>query len=163
MAYTIKTDGAYISDKAVIVGNVTIGKGSSVFYFSTIRGDNNPITIGEMTNIQEGCILHSDVNHFTTVGNNVTIGHGAVLHGCTISDNVLVGMRSVILDGATVGEFSMIGAGSLVTGNTHIPSGVLALGSPARVIRELRPDEIEHIKNASINYSNEGKALFGDR
>ena len=126
-------EGARIAKQSVILGNVTIGRDSCVLYYAVLRGDDAPIVIGEETNIQENCTIHVSHNMPVHIGNNVTVGHNAVLHGCTIGDRTLIGMGSVILDGARIGNDCIIGAGSLVTKNMVIPDGSLVMGSPARI------------------------------
>lgn len=142
----------FIAESADIIGNVTIGRNSSIWYQGVLRGDDQPITIGENTNIQDGSVVHTGWEIPTVVGNNVTVGHKALIHGCTIGDNTLIGMGSIILDGAEVGEFTIIGAGSLVPPGKKIPSGVLALGSPAKVIRELTQEEKDSIIESAVDY-----------
>jgi gamma-carbonic anhydrase len=145
----------FIAPGAYIIGNVTIGENSSVWFNAVIRGDVHYIEIGAGVNIQDLCMLH--VTHDTyplTVGNEVTVGHGAVLHGCTVSDNVLVGMRATVLDGATIGSYSLIAAGSLVREGFVVPEGVLVAGVPARIIRELREEERRGLLQSAKNYIN---------
>ena len=122
---------AYIAPNATVVGDVHIGAGSSVFFGSVLRGDREPITIGEDTNIQDNCVLHQEYGCPTTVGSRVTVGHGAILHGCTIGDETLIGMGAILLNGAVIGRHCIVGAGALVTQNTVIPDGSLVYGSPA--------------------------------
>lgn len=122
-------EGARIARQSVIVGDVTIGRDSCVLYYAVIRGDDAPVVIGEETNIQENCTIHVSHNMPTHIGNNVTIGHNAVVHGCTIGDRTLIGMGAVLLDGAKIGSDCIIGAGSLVTKNTVIPDGSLVMGN----------------------------------
>lgn len=129
---------------ARVSGAVTMGKGCSVWYNAVIRGDEDPIFIGEDTNIQDNAVLHTSHGTPLIVGSGVTVGHSAILHSCTVGDNTLIGMGAIVLDGAVVGRDCIVGAGALVTGGTVIPDGHMALGSPARVTRPLRPDEIEH-------------------
>ena len=123
-----------------------------VLYYAVIRGDDAPIVIGEETNIQENCTIHVSHNMPVHIGNNVTVGHNAVLHGCTIGDRTLIGMGSVILDGARIGNDCIIGAGSLVTKNTVIPDGSLVMGSPARIKRNLTWEEKLGIVENSKEY-----------
>lgn len=130
-------EGARIAKQSVILGNVTIGRDSCVLYYAVIRGDDAPVVIGEETNIQENCTIHVSHNMPVHIGNNVTVGHNAVIHGCTIGDRTLIGMGAVILDGAKIGNECIIGAGSLVTKNTVIPDGSLVMGSPARIKQTL--------------------------
>jgi carbonic anhydrase/acetyltransferase-like protein (isoleucine patch superfamily) len=141
MAYVRKTTDrdVLIAEGAAVVGDVTLGKGVSVWYNATIRGDQGPITVGEDTNIQECAVIHQT----SAIGKGCTIGHGAIVHGCTIGDNTLVGMGAIVLTGAVVGRDCLIGAGAMVTGKMVIPDGSLVLGSPAKVVRSLTPAEIQ--------------------
>ena len=123
----------WVAENAVLTGDITIGEGSSVWYGSVLRGDEAPITIGKNTNIQDGAILHEAAKYPLVIGDGVTVGHRAVLHGCEIGDNVVVGMGSIVMNGAKIGKNSIVGAGSLVTQNKEFPEGVLILGYPARV------------------------------
>ena len=132
---------AFIAESADIVGQVTIEK-----------NDDNYITVGENTNIQDGSIFHISEKFPTIIGKNVTVGHKSIIHGCEIGDNTLIGMGSIVLDGAKVGEFTLLGAGSLVPPGKEIPSGVLAMGSPAKVIRELSDEEKENLTNSALKY-----------
>ncbi|MDD3626835.1 MAG: gamma carbonic anhydrase family protein [bacterium] len=144
---------AFIFDGAIIVGDVVIGEKTSVWFNSVIRGDVNYIRIGKFSNIQELSALHVDTGKYPLIiGDYVTIGHNAVLHGCTIKDNALIGMGAIILNGAEIGELSVVGAGALVTENSKIPPGTLAVGIPAKVKRELTPDEKEMIKKSAMHY-----------
>ena len=137
---------AKIAKQSVIIGDVTIGRDSCVLYYSIIRGDDAPIVIGEETNIQENCTIHVSRGLPVHIGNNVTIGHNAVIHSCTIGDRTLIGMGAIILDGAK------IGAGSLVTKNTIIPDGSLVMGSPAKIRRNLTWEEKIGIVENSKEY-----------
>lgn len=129
---------------AIAEGDVRIGKGSSVWYNAVIRGDEDSITIGEGTNVQDCCVIHTDTGHPVVIGNGVTIGHGAVVHGCEIGDNSLIGMGAIILNGAKVGKNCIIAAGALLTQGAVVPDGMLAMGSPAKIRRELTEEEIRH-------------------
>ena len=142
----------YISESVDIIGEVVIEKNANIWFGTTIRGDMSKIHIGENTNIQENSVVHVDFDCETNIGKNVTIGHRAIIHGCTIDDNVLVGMGSIILNGAEIGSNTIIGAGSLITSNKKIPSGVLCMGSPAKVIRKLNEEEIASIKESAEDY-----------
>ena len=133
----------YIAESAVIKGNVKIGDDTSVWHTAVIRGDLAPIEIGKSSNVQEMCVLHVDTDFGVKIGDGVTIGHGAIIHGCTIGDNTLIGMGAIILNGAKIGNNYIIGAGALVTGGTQISDGCMALGSPAKVKRELTDGEIK--------------------
>lgn len=141
-----------ILEGAVVCGDVTIGKGSSVWFNAVIRGDENQIRIGEDTNIQDCAVLHVSEKTSLTIGNGVTVGHGAILHGCTVGDHSLIGMGAIVLDGARVGSNCIIGAGSLVTGKTEIPDGWMAFGNPAKPVRRLKAEEIEENRRASAGY-----------
>lgn len=143
----------FIAPSADVIGEVEIGKESSVWFQVVIRGDVNWIKIGERTNIQDHSCLH--VTRRTsplTVGSDVTVGHRVTLHGCTLEDRILVGMGAVILDDAHVESDCIIGAGSLVTKGTRIPKGMLAMGSPAKVIRPLKPEELAFLRQSALNY-----------
>ena len=141
MAYELRKsdENVFIADTAVVVGDVTLGKGVSVWFQAVIRGDEGPITVGENSNVQDGAILHSE----TRIGKNCTIGHGAIVHGCTVGDDTLIGMDSILLNGAKIGKHCLVGAGALVTGKMDAPDGSLILGSPAKVVRPLTEAERE--------------------
>ncbi len=142
----------FIAPSADIVGDVRIGTDSSVWYQAVIRGDQAPITIGDGTNVQDGCVVHVDNRIPTIIGDGVTIGHNCTIHGCDIEDNVLIGMGSTILNGAKIGRDSIVGAGSLVTQNKSFPEGSLILGSPAKVVRSLTPEEIQANRDNAAEY-----------
>lgn len=143
---------ARIAYNATLVGSVTLSDSVSIWYGAVLRGDASDIFIGDRSNIQEQCVLHCDIDCPLSVGKNVTVGHGVILHGCTVEDDCLIGMGSTLLNGCTIGKGSMIGAGSLVTQGTVIPSGMLAMGRPAKVIRPLSSDEIEHLSTSADVY-----------
>ena len=145
---------AFVAPGAFIIGDVTIGPESSVWFGVVLRGDIAPIVIGEGSNIQDGAVVHVDIGRPTIIGNWVTVGHGAVLHGCTIGDNVLIGIRAVVLTGAVVGENSLIGAGAVVTEGSIIPPNSLVLGIPAKVVGEVTPELLRRIKDAAEHYRN---------
>lgn len=128
--------------------HVRLGRGVSVWYNAVLRGDEGAITIGEDTNIQDGAVLHAE----TTVGRGCTVGHNAILHGCVIGDNVLIGMGAVVLDGARIGDNCLVGAGALVTGKTDAPAGSLLLGNPAKVVRALTEAEIQGNRESAREY-----------
>lgn len=142
----------YISESVDIIGNVEIDENANIWFGTRLRGDMNKIVIGANTNIQENSVVHVDVNSPCIIGKDVTIGHGAIIHGCTISDNVLVGMGSIILNDVKIGKNTIIGAGSLVTQGKSFKDGVLILGNPAKIVRELTDDEIKSIKSSADNY-----------
>ena len=147
----------YIAEGAKIIGDVTIGVDSSVWYNAVIRGDSNPIVIGENTNVQDNAVLHTSHSHVLKIGDNVTIGHGAIVHGCTIGNNVLVGMGAIVLDGAVIEDNCIIGAGALVTQNKVMPAGSLVLGNPAKVAREITEEEKLSIIQNADEYSKEAR------
>ncbi len=147
-------DDVWVADGAVVVGDVEIGAGSSIWFGAVVRGDVNRVRVGARTNVQDLSILHvTGGTHPTSVGDDVTLGHRVTLHGCTVKDRCLIGIGAVVLDGAVVGEDSMVGAGSLVPPGMVVPPGTLALGSPARVKRELTPDEIAHLRRSAQGYA----------
>lgn len=142
----------FIADNATLIGDVTIGKGASIWFNSVLRGDYDKIVIGEYSNIQDGVIVHTDAGNPTIVGNYVTIGHGAILHGCKINDKALIGMGAIILDGAEIGEGAIVGAGSVVTAGTKVPPNTLVLGTPAKPKKELTPDSQKERVNHALSY-----------
>ena len=150
MAYKLKAsdENIVIREGACVVGDVTLAKGVSVWYNAVLRGDEGGITVGENTNIQDGAILHEE----TKVGAGCTIGHNAIVHGCTVGDNVLVGMAATVLNGAKIGNNCIVGAGALVTGKMDAPDGSMILGSPAKVVRPLSEAEIEGIRESAKGY-----------
>jgi carbonic anhydrase/acetyltransferase-like protein (isoleucine patch superfamily) len=131
----------FVAPDAAVIGSVVIENEASVWFNAVIRGDNDLITIGERSNVQDGSVLHTDPGIRLTLGRGVSIGHKAMLHGCTVHDGALIGINSVILNNAVIGKGSLVGANSLVPEGKVIPEGVLALGSPAKVLRELKPEE----------------------
>lgn len=142
---------AFIADGAKIVGDVEIGADCGIWYNAVIRGDSDTIKIGERTNIQDLCVLHVDRDFRLSIGSGVTVGHGAIVHGCTVGDNVLIGMGAIILNGAVIGDECIIGAGALVTEHMEIPSGSVVIGSPAKVKRALTEKDRNYIyENAKI-------------
>ncbi len=147
----------YVAPSADIIGKVTIGSESSVWPNVSIRGDIDSITIGDKTSIQENSTLHISEGLPLTLGNQVTVGHGVILHSCTVGDNTIVGMGAIILDGAVIGENSLVGAGSLVTPGKVFPPNSLIMGSPAKVIRERTPEEAEQNKEHAQDYVNLAK------
>ncbi len=142
----------FIAGNSTIIGRCIIGDNCNIWYNSVLRGDVNEIVIGKGTNIQDGCTVHCDHDYRTSIGENVTVGHNAIIHGCIIGDNCLIGMGAIIIDGAVLGDNVIIGANSLITSGKTIPSGVLAVGSPAKVVRELTPEEIERIRLSAEHY-----------
>ena len=143
---------AFVAPGAVVVGAVTLGEESSVWYGAVLRGDIQKICIGAQSNVQDGSVLHVADEHPCILGDRVTVGHRAVVHACRIHDDVLVGMGAIILDGAEIGSHSIIGAGALVTKGMKVPEGSLVVGSPARVVRSLRPDEMAGVSRLAAKY-----------
>jgi len=148
---TIAED-VFIAPGAMVIGNVTIREGASIWYNAVVRGDVASIVIGRRTNIQDNCTLHVDADAPLTIGDECTIGHGAVIHGATLSDHVLVGMQAVVLSHAQVGSRTIVGASALVGERKNIPEGVLVVGVPAKIARELGEAEIEHIVTSAAGY-----------
>ena len=143
------SESAFVAPDAVIKGDVEVGERAVIMYNAVIRGDVEPVRIGEESNVQDGCIIHGEQP--VTLGKRVSLGHGVIIHGATIGDNVLVGMGSVIMDGAEIGENTLIAAGSLITKGKKFPPNSLIMGSPAKVKRELTPEEVESVSyNADL-------------
>lgn len=146
----------YIAPSAVVTGEVTLENNVNIWHGAVLRGDSGQIFVGENSNIQDNCVLHEK----TTVGKNCTVGHGAILHGCTIGDNCLVGMGAIVLNGAVIGKNCMIGAGALVTGKMNAPEGSLILGNPATVVKPLTPEQIAYLLEDAENYVQLAKSTF---
>lgn len=142
----------YIATGVIVLGNVTIGRASSLWFHAVVRGDTEQIVIGEETNIQDGCILHADPGYPCRIGDRVTIGHAAVVHGATLADDVMIGMRAVVLNGATIGSGSIIGAGAVVPERATIPANSLVFGVPARVVRTTDDSHRALITRAAAHY-----------
>ncbi|PLY06657.1 MAG: gamma carbonic anhydrase family protein [Arcobacter sp.] len=146
------SSSAWIAPSADVIGNVVIGENSSVWFQCVIRSDVNEVIIGKNTNIQDLSMIHTDTNTKTILGNNVTIGHKVMLHGCTIEDNCLIGMSATILDNAVIGEGSIVGANSLVTSGKKFPPRSLIMGSPAKVVRELTQEDVNGLIRHAEHY-----------
>ena len=129
----------YIAPGAVVVGDVVLGEDVNIWYGAVLRGDSGKITVGNGTNIQDNCVVHEE----TKIGEYCTVGHGAILHGCTIGDGSLIGMGAIVLNGAVLGEGCLVGAGAVVTGKTDAPAGSVLLGSPAKIVKTLTAEEME--------------------
>lgn len=142
----------FVAESADVLGDVTIGKGSSIWYGSVVRGDMSYVRIGEYTNVQDNATVHVDTNQSCEIGDYTTIGHNAVAHGCKIGNNCLIGMGSIILNGAVIGDNCIIGAGSLITEGTTIPPNSLVIGSPGKVRRQVSGDEIKTVKYNAVRY-----------
>lgn len=156
------SEDAWVASNAVVVGDVEIKKDSSIWYSATIRADADKISIGEGVSVQDNAVIHVTKDLQVEIGNHTTIGHNAILHGCKIGENVVVGMGAIILNGAKIGDNCIIGAGSLVTENKEIPANSLAFGNPARVIRQLTPDEVETNKKIAKIYIEESRKYKSD-
>lgn len=148
---TLKS-GSRIAPTATIIGDVTVEKGASIWYGASVRGDLSAVSIGESSNVQDNAVIHTNDHFSVSIGNQVTIGHGAIIHGCTIENNCLIGMGAVLLDGCVIGEKSLVGAGALVTQGAIIPPGSLVVGSPARVKRPLTPEELAMLDTNYLEY-----------
>lgn len=159
----ILDDTNYIAESAAVIGDVTLGSHTSIWFNATVRGDVNWIRIGQGSNVQDNAVVHvTNRTGPTEIGDYVTIGHSAVVHGCTLGNRILVGINAVILDGATIGDDCIIGAGSLVTQRTQIPPRSLVFGSPARVIRPLTEEEVESVYRNAQNYLKYSRIYRGE-
>jgi carbonic anhydrase/acetyltransferase-like protein (isoleucine patch superfamily) len=145
-------ENAWVADSAQVIGRVSLGAEASVWYGCVLRGDNEWITIGERSNIQDLSMLHTDAGIPLTLGTGVTVGHQVMLHGCTVGDGSLIGIQSIILNNARIGKNCIVGAGALITEGKEFPDGVLIVGSPAKVVRELTAEQIERLKWSSAHY-----------
>jgi carbonic anhydrase/acetyltransferase-like protein (isoleucine patch superfamily) len=143
---------AYIADNATIIGKVKIENNASVWFNVTVRGDNETITVGQNSNVQEGAVLHTDMGYPLVVGELVTVGHQVMLHGCTVGDGSLIGMQAVVLNGAKIGKNCLVGAGALVTEGKEFPDNSLIIGSPAKAIRTLTTDDIARMQAGARHY-----------
>lgn len=150
-------DAAYIAENAVVVGDVEIGAGSSVWFGAVVRADNNHIKIGKNSNVQDGAVIHEDEHCPVNIGDNVTIGHRAIVHGCTIGSNTLVGMGAILLSGCKIGNNCMVAAGALVTGKTVVPDNSIIMGTPAKTIKPLSEEYLEEIHYAANEYMERGR------
>ena len=150
-------ESVFVAPDAVILGDVHIGEDCSIWFHTVIRAEDASVRIGEGTNIQDNSVVHVDKGHPVTIGNQVTVGHGAIIHGCRIGDNTLIGMGAILLNGAVIGKNCIIGAGALVTQNTIVPDNSMVIGSPASIKRQVLEREVEsNCRNAEI-YIKEGK------
>lgn len=145
-------ESAYIAENASIIGKVSIKDTVSVWFNVTMRGDNESITVGKNSNVQEGAVLHTDMGYPLTIGDLVTVGHQVMLHGCTIGDGALIGMQAVILNGAKIGKNCLVGAGALVTEGKEFPDNSLIIGSPAKAVRTLSPEDITRMQAGTHHY-----------
>lgn len=148
---------AYVTESANVIGKAKVEANASIWFDVTIRGDNELITIGENSNVQEGCILHTDPGFPLTISRNVTVGHQAMLHGCTIGEGSLVGIQAVILNGAKIGRNCLVGAGALVTEGKEFPDNSLIIGTPAKAVRTLTEEDIARLQRNTANYVKRGQ------
>lgn len=139
---------AFVAPNATVVGDVTLMEDASVWYGAVLRGDSGAIVIGRGTNIQDNCVIHEK----TMIGDGCTVGHGAIVHGCTIGNRCMVGMGAIVLSGAVIGDDCLIGAGALVTGKMNAPAGSVLLGNPAKIVKEVTPAQLEEIRLDAENY-----------
>jgi len=159
----LPADGDYwVAPDANVIGRVILGQGASVWFGATLRGDNEPILLGAGSNIQENAVLHTDIGYPLRIGAGCTIGHKAMLHGCTIGENSLIGMGATVLNGAVIGPNCLIGAGALVTEGKEIPAGSLVMGMPAKVVRPLDRQAIQGLAASALHYQDRMR-LFRDR
>lgn len=143
---------AWVAESAEVMGNVTLGPDASVWFGCVLRGDTESMSIGEGSNVQDLSVLHADRGMPLTVGRHVTIGHKVMLHGCTIGDESLIGIGAIVLNGAKIGKNCLVGAGSLVTEGKEFPDGSMIMGTPAKVVRQLTPEQIEGLRNSARHY-----------
>ena len=147
---------AYIAPNATVVGKVILGENSTVWFGATLRGDNETISIGADSNVQDSAVLHTDPGFPLSIGPMVSIGHQAMMHGCTVGEGTLIGIQSIVLNGAVIGQGCLVGAGALVTERKSFPDGTLIIGAPARVVRELTDEERQNLLDVAKNYAQRG-------
>jgi carbonic anhydrase/acetyltransferase-like protein (isoleucine patch superfamily) len=145
-------ESAWVADSAQVMGDVTLGEGASVWFGAIARGDSDRIVVGAGSNIQDGSVLHADEGLPLVVGERVTVGHQVMLHGCTIGDESLIGIGAIVLNGVKIGKHCLVGAGSLVTEGKEFPDGSMIIGSPAKVVRQLTPEQIEGLRKSAQHY-----------
>jgi carbonic anhydrase/acetyltransferase-like protein (isoleucine patch superfamily) len=157
-----KHPAAWVSASAEVSGNVRLEASVSVWFTAVIRGDNEPISIGSRSNVQEGAILHSDPGYPLTIGDDVTVGHRAVLHGCTVGDGSLIGIGAIVLNGARIGRSCIVGAGAVVTEGKAFPDFSIIVGTPARVTKQLSPEQVESLKANAAHYVENARRFKAD-
>ncbi len=145
-------DSAWVAENALVIGDVSLGEHASVWFGTTVRGDTATITVGAGSNIQDGSVLHADDGLPLTIGAHVTVGHQVMLHGCTVGDESLIGIGAIVLNGAKIGRNCLVGAGALVTEGKEFPDGSMIIGSPAKVVRQLTPEQIEGLRQSAKHY-----------
>lgn len=143
---------AWVAPSAQVMGQVSVGAGASIWFGTVVRGDTERITIGADSNIQDASVLHADAGQPLVIGERVTVGHQAMLHGCTVGDESLIGIGAIVLNGAKIGKNCLVGAGALVTEGKEFPDGSMILGSPAKVVRQLTPEQIEGLRQSAQHY-----------
>ena len=146
-------ESAFVANEATIIGQAVMQEGSSIWPGAVIRADNEPIVVGKNSNVQEGAVLHVDPGSPLTLAEGVTVGHQAMLHGCTVGEGSLIGIQAVVLNGAVIGKNCLVGAGAVVTEGKEFPDGSLILGAPAKVVRTLSPEQIEGLRQTALTYS----------
>lgn len=154
-------EDSWVAPDANLIGRVVLEDGASVWFGATLRGDNEPIVIGAGSNVQENCVMHTDIGYPLTVGAGCTIGHKVMLHGCTLGANTLIGMGATVLNGARIGDNCLIGAGALITEGKEIPDGSLVMGAPGRVVRQLDAAAIEGLKASALHYQQNMRRFRG--
>ncbi|QKV53926.1 gamma carbonic anhydrase family protein [Comamonas antarctica] len=154
-------DSAWVADSAQVIGDVTLAEDVSIWFGSVLRGDTSNLRIGAGTNIQDGSVLHADPGKPLVVGERVTVGHQVMLHGCTIGDESLIGIGAVVLNGAKIGRNCLVGAGALVTEGKEFPDGSMIIGSPAKAVRELSPEQIEGLRQSAQHYIDNARRYKG--
>ena len=152
---------AWVADSAQVIGDVDLADDVGIWFGAVLRSDTDPIRIGKGSNVQDGAVCHADPGYPLTLGENVTVGHQAMLHGCTIGDGSLIGIQAIVLNGARIGRYCLVGVGALVTLGKEFPDESLIVGSPARVARPLRPDEIERLKAGAVHYIENARRFRG--
>jgi len=153
---------AWVADSAQVMGAVTLAENASVWFGAILRGDTERITIGKNSNVQDGTIIHADRGYPVTLGENVTVGHKVMLHGCTVGDGSLIGIGAVVLNGARIGKGCLVGASALITEYKEFPDGSMILGSPAKVVRMLTPEQIESVKRSALHYVENARRFKAD-
>jgi carbonic anhydrase/acetyltransferase-like protein (isoleucine patch superfamily) len=150
-------EGAWVADSAQVIGNVVLEQNASVWFGAVLRGDTETLTVGRNSNVQDGTVVHADHGFPVVIGENVTVGHQVMLHGCTIGDGSLVGIQAVILNGAKIGRNCLVGAGALVTEGKEFPDNSMIIGSPAKAVRQLSPEQAERLRHGALHYVDNAK------
>lgn len=150
-------EGAWVADSAQVIGNVVLEENASVWFGAVLRGDTETLTVGRNSNVQDGTVVHADHGFPVVIGENVTVGHQVMLHGCTIGDGSLVGIQAVILNGAKIGRNCLVGAGALVTEGKEFPDNSMIIGSPAKAVKQLSPEQAERLRHGALHYVDNAK------